>query len=78
MYSYSTDRLAMHQILQIPVMPDATGLLQTLDTHFFASLKKNILIAKAQVHEQEEAAFRQLGVAYQPLWGPPAARQCPR
>ena len=51
-------------------MPDSTALLQTLDTHFFASLKKNILMAKAQVHEQEEAAFRQLGINYKPQWGP--------
>ena len=34
-----------HQILQIPVMPDATPLLQTLDTHLFASLKQHILEA---------------------------------
>ena len=69
-YSSTTDRLARHQVLQIPVMPDSTALLQTLDTHFFASLKKNILMAKAQVHEQEEAAFRQLGLDYTPQWGP--------
>lgn len=51
-------------------MPDATPFLQTLGTHFFSSLKKNILKGKARVHEQEEAAFRQVGLPYQPQWGP--------
>ena len=50
--------MARHQILQIPVMPDATPFLQTRDTHFFSSFKQNIMKAKASVHEQEEAAFR--------------------
>ena len=52
-------------------MPDSTAYLQTLDTHFFSSLKQNILKAKAAVHLQEESAYRQLGVPYIPQWGAP-------
>ena len=52
------------------MLPDGTPLLQTLDTHFLSSLKQNILKGKARVHEQEEAAFRQVGLPYQPQWGP--------
>ena len=59
-----------HQILQIPVMPDATALLQTSGTHLFASFKQAIKRAKARIHEQEEAAFHQVGMAYEPSWGP--------
>ena len=51
-------------------MPDSTPLLQTLDTHFFAPFKKNIQRCKAEVHEMEEAAFRQVGLNYEVNWGP--------
>ena len=51
-------------------MPDSTPLLQTLDTNCFAPFKKNVLVAKAQVHEMEEAAFRQVGLNYEVNWGP--------
>ena len=45
-------------------------MLQPLDTHVFACLKQAILRAKARAHEQEEAAFRRVGLAYKPSWAP--------
>ena len=45
-------------------------MLQTLDTHCFASLKASLRRAKAHVNEVEEAGFTQLGQAYAPNWGP--------
>ena len=71
--------LARHQILQVPVVPDATAYLQTLDTHCFASLKASLRRAKAHVNELEEAGFTQLGQAYAPQLGPsPAIQRYPR
>ena len=57
-------------------MPDGTSFLQTLDTHLFSRLKTSLLKAKARVHEQEEAAFFQLGQPYVPNWGPRQLASC--
>ena len=58
-----------HQMPCVPIMPDATGYLQSPDTHWNAPFKCDLRESKAEVQGLGELAAMRAGQKYSANWG---------